>query len=139
MPQLLSKSKYLNGLQCPKYLWVQFNEPERIPETDTVTQYIFDQGHVVGELAKQLFSDGVDIPAADFMDNIRETQRLIEQSKPLFEAGIFAEGLYSRVDILNPAGEDQWDLIEVKSTTSVKDIHIHMTLHSRSSAVRSLG
>lgn len=26
---MLSKSRYLNGLQCPKLLWVAINEPER--------------------------------------------------------------------------------------------------------------
>ena len=30
---LLSKSKYLDGLQCPKLLWTLFHEPEKIPET----------------------------------------------------------------------------------------------------------
>lgn len=33
--------------------------------------------------------------------------------------------LYSRVDILKPTGEGEWDLIEVKSSTSVKDVHLH--------------
>ena len=47
---LLSKSKYLNGLQCPKYLWLLFNEPERIPAVDAATQYRFDQGHLIGSL-----------------------------------------------------------------------------------------
>ena len=51
MRQLLTKSKYLSGLQCPKYLCIQINEPERIPETDPVSQYMFGQGHIVGELA----------------------------------------------------------------------------------------
>jgi len=124
MSQLLSKSKYLNGLQCLKYLWIQINEPERIPETDPVTQYIFDQGHLVGELAKRLFPGGIDIPTDDFMGNINQTKELLEQRKPLFEAGILAEGIYSRVDILNPSNENSWDLIEVKSTTSVKDVHL---------------
>ena len=122
--KLLSKSKYLSGLQCPKYLWIQINEPERIPETDPITQYIFDQGHLVGELAKRLFPGGIDIPADDFMGNIRQTEELLEQRRPLFEAGILAEGIYSRVDILSPSNENSWDLIEVKSTTTVKDVHL---------------
>jgi len=122
--RLLSKSKYLSGLQCPKYLWVQINEPEKIPETDPVTQYIFDQGHLVGELAKRLFPGGVDIPADNFMGNVRQTEKLLESRKPLFEAGILAKGIYSRVDILIPSNENHWDLIEVKSTTSVKDVHL---------------
>ncbi len=124
MSQLLSKSKYLNGLQCPKYLWIQINEPERIPEPDTATQYIFDQGHLVGELAKKLFPSGINIPTDDFMDNVRQTKQLLQQRTPLFEAGIRAEGLYSRVDILNPVSDHDRDIIEVKSTTDVKDVHL---------------
>ena len=82
MLQLLSKSKYLSGLQCPKLLWTQINEPESIPELDTVTQYIFDQGHLVGEYAKQLFAGGIDIPQDDFMENIAATKKLLAETKP---------------------------------------------------------
>ena len=121
--QLLSKSKYLSGLQCPKLLWVEINDPERIPETDPVTQYIFDQGHLVGDYAKKLFPGGIDVPQDDFMGNIVKTNELLAERKPLFEAGILAGNIYSRVDILNPVNEDEWDIIEVKSSTSVKDVH----------------
>jgi len=68
--RMLSKSRYLNGLQCPKLLWVATNEPERIPEPDAATQYRFDQGHLVGELARKLFPDGIEVPVEDFMGNI---------------------------------------------------------------------
>jgi len=124
MTQLLSKTKYMNGLQCPRYIWIQFHESERIPETDTVTQYIFDQGHEVGYLAKKLFPGGIDVPEGSFMGNIEKTKELLKERKPLFEAGILAGNLYSRVDILYPTGEDEWDIVEVKSSTSVKDVHI---------------
>jgi len=125
MNQMLSKSRYLSGLQCPKYLWIQFHEPERIPETDAVTQYIFDQGHLVGELAKELFPGGIEIPYDDSIGNISKTKELLKERKPLYEAGILAGKIYSRIDILNPLNEDEWDIIEVKSSTSVKDVHIH--------------
>jgi hypothetical protein len=124
MSQLLSKSKYLNGLQCPKYLWIQFHEPERIPGADAATQYMFDQGHLVGEYAKRLFPGGVDIAQVDFADNIAATKRLLAERKPLFEAGILSGRLYSRIDILNPVNKDEWDIIEVKSGTSVKEVYI---------------
>ncbi|MFC1969363.1 hypothetical protein ACFLVF_02610 [Chloroflexota bacterium] len=81
--KLLSKSKYLSGLQCPRLIWTQIHEPEKIPETDPVTQYVFEQGHLVGELAKRLFPSGIDIPANDFMGNIRQTKELLKQRKPL--------------------------------------------------------
>ena len=124
MPVLLSKSKYLTGLQCPKYLWLQIHESERIPEVDAVTQYVFDQGHLVGEYAKKLFPGGIDIPHDDFMDNIVATRKLLVDRKPLFEAGIHYGNIYSRLDILNPVDEDEWDIIEIKSSTSVRDVHI---------------
>src|SRR4030042_67062 len=122
--RLLSKSRYLTGLKFPRYIWMQFHEPDKIPATDEVTQYIFDQGHEAGYLAKKLFPGGMDVPQDDFMGNIRQTQQLLNVKKPLFEAGIMANKLYSRIDILSPAGDDQWDLFEVKSSTGVKQVHI---------------
>jgi len=124
MSQLLSKSKYLNGLRCPKYLWLLFNEPERVPAVDAATQYRFDQGHLIGELAKRLFPGGIDIPNENFAANLRQTRELLEGHAPLFEAGIGTGKIYARADILNPVGKDEWDIIEVKSSTSVKDEHI---------------
>ena len=123
--KLLSKSKYLTGLQCPKLLWLEINDPERLPQVDLATQFIFDQGHLVGELAKKLFPEGIDVPTDDFMGNIATTKELLNERKPLFEAGILAGRIYSRVDILRPANGDQWDIIEVKSATSVKEVNIH--------------
>jgi len=124
MPPLLSKSKYLAGLQCPKLLWIQSHEPERIPGADTITQYIFDQGHMVGEYAKRLFPGGIDIPHDDFMGNVAATKQLLAENKPLFEAGILSGRIYCRLDILNPVNEDEWDIIEIKSGTSVKEVYI---------------
>jgi hypothetical protein len=42
------------------------NQPEDLPETDIVSQHIFDQGHEVDELSKKLYSSGIDIPTASF-------------------------------------------------------------------------
>ncbi len=129
--RLLSKSKYLNGCQCLRYLWVLFNDPDRVPAPDTNTQYIFDQGHVVGELVKQLFPDGIDVPQDNFRGNIDQTIRLMEERKPLFEAGILADNVYSRIDVLYPANESEWDIVEVKSSTNVKDVHIQDAAYQR--------
>jgi len=122
---MLSKSRYLNGLQCPQLLWIATNEPDRIPSPDPALQHIFDQGHLVGELAKKLFPGGIDLPTDNFMDNIKLTKELLQKRKPLFEAGILSGEIYSRVDILNPVNKDEWDIIEVKSSTSMKDVNLH--------------
>lgn len=47
---LLTKLKYLSGLQCPKLLWILFNEKNRIPENDKITEYRFLQEKIVEEL-----------------------------------------------------------------------------------------
>jgi hypothetical protein len=123
--RLLTKSKYLVGLQCSKYLWVMLNEPDRVPKPDASTQHRFDEGHLVGELAKKLFPDGIDIPADDFKDNLRQTEELLKNRKPLFEAGFMVDNIFSRIDVLKPVSNGEWDIIEVKSSTSVKDVNIH--------------
>lgn len=125
MAQLLTKTKYLTGLQCPKLLWIEVNAPERLPPVDVATQHIFDQGNLVGELSKKLFPEGLNVPNNGFMENIRETMKFLRKREPLFEAGILAGRIYSRIDILKPASNNQWDIIEVKSSTSVKDVNIH--------------
>jgi hypothetical protein len=123
--KLLTKSKYLYGIQCLKLLWMAVNRPADIPEADAATQYIFEQGHQVGDLAKRLYPEGIDVPQDSFMGNILKTRELLETRTPLFEAGVMAGQLFSRTDILNPVNEDEWDIIEVKSSTEVKDINIH--------------
>jgi hypothetical protein len=122
----ISKSKFLWGLQCPKLLWYAYNAKEQIPEPDASTQAIFDQGHDVGALAKKMFPDGVEVGAGvlDLDETIRLTKSAFKLRKPLFEAAFSANGGYCRTDILRPAPQNAWDIIEVKSTTSVKEVHL---------------
>jgi hypothetical protein len=123
-PSILSKTNFLYGLQCHKYLWTLMHEPHSVPPADAAMQFVFDQGHEVGDLAKKLFPGGIDVPACDFMANIKVTKENLHCNKPLFEAGILAGNIFSRVDVLNPVGDGSWDIIEVKSATSVKDVNI---------------
>ncbi|MFA5031581.1 MAG: DUF2779 domain-containing protein [bacterium] len=121
---LLTKSKYLNGLQCHKYLWMLLNEADKIPETDEGTQFVFEQGNLVGELAKKFFPNGKGFEAMGFKENIEESQKALSLRVPLFEAGFLAGRVYAKVDILEPTEDNQWNIVEVKSSTSVKDVHI---------------
>jgi len=126
MTKVLTKSLYLNGLQCPKLLWIMCHEKEKMLPVDESTQHIFDQGTLVGNLAKKLFPKGIEIKADywDFADSNEKSLIALKERKPLFEAGFLVGGIYSRADILAPAGKDEWDIIEVKSGTKVEDVHI---------------
>jgi hypothetical protein len=122
----ISKSKFLQGLQCPKLLWSSYNAKHLFPEIDAAAQAVFDQGHEVGSLAKKLFPEGIEIDCdpTDFEGAIQLTQEALRLRRPIFEATFSANGGYARADILNPVGQDEWDVIEVKSTTRPKTIHI---------------
>jgi len=122
---MLTKSNYLLGLQCSKLLWITKNCKEKVPELSETTNAIMKEGEVVGEFARFLYPDGVDLSNEEFDLNIIKTKKLLEKRVPLFEAGFLVDDLYSRVDILVPVGDDEWEIVEVKSATSVKDVNIH--------------
>ncbi|MDP3027472.1 MAG: DUF2779 domain-containing protein [Nanoarchaeota archaeon] len=121
--KILTKSKYLNGLQCSRLLWISVNTKDRLPEVDEAKQKLFDEGHIVGEFAKKLFSNGIDIEDEDFSKNLEETKKLLKENKILFEPAFLVDRLYSRADILEPTKEG-WNIVEVKSSTEVKDVNI---------------
>ena len=122
---MLSKSRYISGLQCPKRLWYEANAYQEIPPFDAAAEERFAQGHEVGRLAMRLFPGGVEI-ARDkrrWATTAAATQRALAARIPLYEASFVHEGGACRVDILAPVEGGQWDLLEVKSSTSVKDVH----------------
>ena len=94
----LSKSKYINGLQCLKLLWVSSNDTIRMPPYSAVTQHIFDQGHLIGDLAHELYPDGINLHTENISENLIETKASLELRRPLFEAG------FSGNKLLLPAG-----------------------------------
>jgi hypothetical protein len=130
----ISKSQFIRGLQCPLSLWFYRNRKELIPEVPPEKQRIFDMGHEVGLLAQETFPNGVEITEKHYEIEkaIESTQKQISSgSEVLFEATACSEdGAYARIDILKKVRgsgsgmEATWDLIEVKSSTEVKDYQI---------------
>lgn len=96
-----------------------------IPEPDFCAKHNFEVGTLIGVLATKVFEGGIDLSDLDFKENIDKTKESLELRKPIFEAGFMVNNLFSRGDILLPVGEEEWDIIEVKSATKVKDINIH--------------
>ena len=121
----ISKSKYLAGLQCPKLLWVHYNDAARLAPPDGSTVHRFDQGHLVGSLAQRLCPDGITIDwALGFDEVLRRTQQALAARRPIFEAGFAFEGAFTRADVLVPVGRRSWDVVEVKSASKLKDEHL---------------
>jgi len=125
----ISKSQYLKGVQCPKALWLYRHRLDLTPEVSEGQQYIFNTGNEVGKLAQKYFKDGVEIEEEYYKIDqaIDSTKKAVSQGKDIiFEAtAASGDGAFSRIDILEKVnGTDDWDLIEVKSSTEVKDYHI---------------
>jgi len=123
----LSKSQYIKGLQCHKYLWLQKNRSDLKDKMDSAQKSLYDSGTSVGELAMQLFPDGEEVKFDP--DNIKgmieKTQALIQSDcKVIYEATFSCDGLFAMADILVRNG-DSWDVYEVKGSTRVKDVHIN--------------
>jgi len=132
-PPRLSKSKFLAGLQCQKRLHLELYQPQLATPPDAGTQAILDMGTEVGELARTRIPGGKLVTAG-----YRQTEAALGQTAELladpavpaiYEAAIMADGVLVRVDILERAcaaeGEGPgWRLIEVKSSTRVKEVHL---------------
>ncbi len=132
-PPRLSKSKFLSGLQCHKRLYLEIHQPALATPPDAATQAILDMGTEIGILAQRRFRDGV-LVKAGFRQReaaIAETAALLQDPmiSAIFEGAFEYDGVLVRVDILErmqngEKGLSSWRLIEVKSSTRVKDVHL---------------
>jgi hypothetical protein len=125
---MLSKSRFLAGEQCQLRLWYQCFNPELATEISPFQQAIFDTGHEVGELATQLYPEGILI-REDHLHHKEAVQTTLKAMqnpnvKSIYEAAFIYDDVRIRVDILERLDNGQWNLIEVKSSTSVKDVHL---------------
>ncbi|RLB80935.1 MAG: DUF2779 domain-containing protein [Deltaproteobacteria bacterium] len=124
----LSKFRFVAGLQCPLRLWHLCYNPELATQVSPVQQAIFDIGHEVGRLATRLYPGGVLIEE-DHLHHDEATKSTLaalkDQSvRAIFEGAFLYDGVRVRADILERLDDGRWNLIEVKSSTSVKDYHL---------------
>lgn len=126
-----SKSKLLALRQCPKRLWLEINQPE-LREDSSATQASFQIGHQVGDIAQRLYDPQgrgalIDVQREGFDAAFARTTELIHSSDaPIFEAGFCAAGALAFADVMLPVrrdGKTAWRMVEVKSSTCVKDYH----------------
>jgi len=125
----LSKSQYIRGLQCHKSLWLYKNKPELRDIQDNQQESRFNTGYQVGDLAKKLFQNGVEIEfdASDFNGMIEKTKKFIANgTKVIYEATFSEDGIFAMVDILVKNG-NAWDIYEVKASSHIKEYHINDT------------
>jgi CRISPR/Cas system-associated exonuclease Cas4 (RecB family) len=125
---MLSKSRFLSGSQCYLCLWLSCYNRDLATDVSPALQAIFDTGHKVGELATRLYPGGVLIKERYFQHEkaIQTTLKAIQDPsvKSIYEAAFIYDDVRIRVDILERTDDGKWNLVEVKSSASVKKIHL---------------
>lgn len=124
-----SKSKILSLRQCQKRLWLEIHHPG-LKQDSAQTEASYRIGHEVGEIARRIYDpDGlgnlIDIEKEGFAQAFVRSSELLRSSRPIFEAGFSANGALAFADVMLPVdGESAaWRMVEVKSSTGVKDYH----------------
>ena len=123
-----SKSKFVSACtRCNKYAWLDNYKPEEKAPVDEFTQSLFDNGHKVGELAKEYFAADVDVTSVDesgylmLSKMIEETEKHMRLgTRVIAEASFAYNGFFCSVDILVRNDDGTYSIYEVKSSKQDK-------------------
>ncbi|PIZ03449.1 MAG: DUF2779 domain-containing protein [Gammaproteobacteria bacterium CG_4_10_14_0_8_um_filter_38_16] len=127
MTNLLSKSQFLKGRHCLKRIWLYNYRRDLMQEQSAFQESIMRQGTEVGKLAQCLFPGGVliDEDYQNISGAVDHTNAVMTKNPAaIFEGAFVYDDILIRVDILKRNDDDSFDLIEVKSSTSLKKEHI---------------
>ena len=125
----ISKTSFIQFLQCKKLFWVSANAPTQIPwlprQLDQLRQ---QEGREVESYAQQIFHDALqiarNIPLMEILAQSKEALLAPVFNRPVFNPVIQAKDLIAEIDILLPLENGDFDLFEVKATTEPQPHHL---------------
>lgn len=122
----LTKTDFIQYLNCPESLWLLKNKPNVYPngEFSLFLEKLIKEGYEVETYAKQLFTNGIDIPenaSPEFTKGIINKGGIV-YFQPSFST---QKGVFARIDILERLADNTWHIYEVKSSTSIKTDNKH--------------
>ncbi|KWW29743.1 MAG: hypothetical protein AUK63_893 [bacterium P3] len=127
MPHLLSKSKYIRGLQCDRALWLDVHRPSLAHYTADQMRR-FDRGRDFEHTFKDTFPDGIDL-SAELKRNVDaypgRTAQLLDHGDGvvLFEAGFQYDDVLVLADVVCQREDGSLDIYEVKSGTTLSETY----------------
>lgn len=122
----LTKTDFIQYLNCPESLWLLKNKPEDFPkgEFSLFLEKLIKEGYEVEEYAQQLFPNAIKLP--DFGSAELTRQEIGRGNTQFFQATFTTEkGVFARIDILEKKEDNTWHIYEVKSSTSIKKDRKH--------------
>ena len=127
MAHLLSKSKYIRGLQCDRALWLDVFNP-RLARYTAEQMRRFDRGRDFELAFKSTFPDGIDL-SAELKRNVdaypARTAELLDKGDgvALFEAGFLFDDVLVLADVVQQREDGTLDIYEVKSGTALSETY----------------
>jgi len=131
MSHLLSKSKYIRGLQCDRALWLDVFNP-RLARYTAEQMRRFDRGRDFEYAFKSRFPNGIDL-SAELGRNVdlysARTAELLDlrpcsaAKTVLFEAGFQYDDVLVLADVVCQRDDGSLDIYEVKSGTTLSDTY----------------
>ena len=127
MAHLLSKSKYIRGLQCDRALWLDVFNP-RLARYTAEQMRRFDRGRDFEFAFKATFPDGIDL-SAELKRNVdaypARTAELLDKGDgvALFEAGFLYDDVLVLADVVQQREDGTLDIYEVKSGTALSETY----------------
>ena len=125
-----SKSKLMALRQCPKRFWLEVNRPD-LRVNSAESERNFQVGYKVGEIAQKIYDpencgSTIDVQSEGFARAFERSSELLQSNQVIFEAGFSAGGALAFADVMIPKHKDgqlYWHMVEVKSSTSIKNYH----------------
>ena len=127
MAHILSKSKYIRGLQCDRALWLDVFNP-RLARYTAEQMRRFDRGRDFEYAFKATFPDGIDL-SAELKRNVdaypARTAELLDKGDgvALFEAGFLYDDVLVLADVVQQREDGTLDIYEVKSGTALSETY----------------
>ncbi|HEU4724688.1 MAG TPA: DUF2779 domain-containing protein, partial [Candidatus Eisenbacteria bacterium] len=124
----LSKSRVAAGLQCHKRLYLECYHYNSRDPIDAARLALMESGTEVGRVARGRYPGGLTMIEDRFKSAEAAAGTKLAMKDPrvpaIYEATFIHDDISVRVDILARNEQGAWDLIEVKSSGSVKEEHL---------------
>ena len=127
MPHLLSKSKYIRGLQCDRALWLDVYQ-QRLARYTREQMRRFDAGRDFEYAFKSTFPAAIDL-SAELKRNVdaypERTAALLDATPAavLFEAGFQYDDVLVLADVVCQREDGALDIYEVKSGSTLSETY----------------
>ena len=124
---LLTKTKYIHGLQCDRALWLDVFNP-KLARYSAEQMRRFDHGREFEYSFKDTFPNGIDI-SAELKRNTEAyptlTAQLLDKDEEtdLFEAGFLYNEVLVLADVVHRRLDGSLDVYEVKSGSTLSDTY----------------